>query len=337
MKKFTLCVVFGGKSSEYEVSLRSAHAVISHLNKEKYRVLALGISKKGEWYLFDGDAERVLSDTWQGEGCTPVSLDLTRGGLAILGKEAQIIDVDLFMPVLHGEYGEDGRIQSLFEIAGAKYAGSDAFCSHICMNKRLTKKYATDLGVPVAREVKKAELDCDFAYPVFVKPTMGGSSVGVSRVTKRKELALALEMAEKYGEAMVEEQIDGSEIEVGVLEIGGEIKVSYPGMIRYRGAFYDYEAKYRSGDNEYLIPAPIGKEVTEKIHQYARKLFLGLGCRDLGRFDFFVKKNGDVVFNEVNTLPGFTDVSMFPKLFMSMGYSFEEILDAIIENAKKRS
>ncbi len=372
MKKPTLCVIFGGKSSEYEVSLRSAYAVLCHLSKEKYDLVRLGITKGGEWYIFEGENEKILTDTWQGDGCAPVTVDLSNGHLIVLEKDVYAIHIDLFLPILHGGYGEDGRLQGLFDIAGGKYVGCSSFVSHICMDKRLTKMLASSLGVPVARDLCNAKFkmqnakftsylshtnlpmavtlslewedaECgardeewgkNFTYPVFVKPAMGGSSVGVTKVERREELDNAVSLALEYGDVLIEEEIDGDEVEIGVLELSGKIAVSPVGMIRHGGEFYDYETKYLCGENEYLIPAPIDEKTTEVIREYARRLFIGLGCEGFGRFDFFVKKNGEVVFNEVNTLPGFTDISMFPKLFMSMGYSFEELLDAIIENAE---
>ena len=341
MKKPTLCVIFGGKSSEYEVSLRSAYAVLCHLDKEKYDVVRLGITKGGEWYIFEGENEKILSDEWHKGSVLPVAVDLTHGNLVVLGKDVYAQEVDLFMPVLHGGYGEDGRIQGLFDVLDVPYVGCGAESSHVCMDKGLTKLVASGLGVPVARgyklnakcrmqNAKLTQCGEDIGYPVFVKPTNGGSSVGVTMVEEASALESALAVALAYGDALIEEYIDGDEVEVGVLEIGGELTVSPVGMIRHKGKFYDYEAKYSCQDNEYLIPAPVGEETAALIRDYARRLFYGLGCRGFGRFDFFVRKNGEVVFNEVNTLPGFTDVSMFPKLFMSMGYSFGEILDLIV-------
>ena len=398
MKKPTLCVIFGGKSSEYEVSLRSAYAVLCHLDKEKYDVVRLGITKGGEWYIYEGENEGILRDSWQGNSALPVALDLTCGNLIVLGKDVYALEIDLFLPVLHGGCGEDGRLQGLLDMAGAKYVGCGAYASHLCMDKHLTKLVARELGVPVAKggminakckmlnaelttlpspkgdtspctgeavgenakcTMQNAELttlpspkgdtspytgeavgvnaQCkmqnaklEFGYPVFIKPTTGGSSIGAYRVENEGEMGVCLEKALEYGDVLVEELIVGDEVEVGVVEVGGEVVVSPVGMIRHGGRFYDYKTKYESGDNEYLIPAPIDPLVAEEIQGYARHLFCGLGCRGFGRFDFFVKENGRVVFNEVNTLPGFTDASMFPKLFMSMGYSFEELIDTLV-------
>ena len=187
MKKPTLCVVFGGKSSEYEVSLRSAYAVLSHLSKEKYDIVRLGITKGSEWYLYEGENERILNDTWQGEGTVAVTVDVSNGHLIALGREMYAIHIDLILPVLHGGYGEDGRLQGLFEIAEVRCVGCPSFCSHICMDKSLTKALAASLGIKVARSYKKGDT---LEYPVFVKPKMGGSSVGAMPANNEKEIPL---------------------------------------------------------------------------------------------------------------------------------------------------
>ena len=347
MKKPTLCVIFGGKSNEYYVSLHSAYGVITHINQEKYNLVCVGITKKGQWYLFEGGCEEIANDTWQKGRVTPVTLDLSQGHLIVLDKSIYAIDVDLFFPVMHGEFVEDGRIQGLFDMAGVKYVGCDSFASHICMDKALTKDVARKMGIEVAKDVvvnakfktqindaTKTRDGWDFGYPVFVKPCMCGSSVGVSRAENEGELEKALELSLRYCDrVLIEEAIDGYEAEVAVMETKEGLLVSSVGMIKHKSTFYDYFAKYKSDNVEYLIPAPITNEESEYIRECAKQLFYGLGCRGLSRFDFFVKKSGGIVFNEVNTMPGFTEISMFPKLFMNMGYSYEEIVDFLIRSA----
>ena len=436
MKKPTLCVIFGGKSSEYEVSLRSAYGVITHIDTEKYDLVRLGITRYGEWYVFEGENGDILNDTWHKKDVVPVTFDLSKGYLVVLDRNVYAIEVDLFLPILHGEYGEDGRIQALFDIAGVKYVGCGAFCSHICMDKALAKAVAKEKGVRVAKGVvvnakckvqnaklilpqspavtapsEKEPLGCEVQnakplkadalkckvqnakckidnppvncvdtplprkgaeggenakckvqnakstilppsesvplpcskggeegaeldFPVFVKPTMCGSSVGVSKVEAAEDLALAVEEALKYGkEALIEEFIDGVEVEVGVLEIDGGLTVSELGTVKHNGIFYDYDTKYKSEENRYLIPAPVGKEVEKQLNEKAKTLFLALGCRGLSRFDFFVKGNGEVVFNEVNTMPGFTEKSMFPMMFKGLGLDYSQVVEAMIKNA----
>ncbi len=385
MKKPTLCVIFGGKSSEYEVSLRSAYGVITHIDTEKYDLVRLGITKQGEWYIFDGENCEILNDNWHKGNVIPVTFDLSKGYLVAFDRSVYAIEVDLFLPILHGEYGEDGRIQAIFDVAGVKYVGCGAFCSHICMDKALAKAVAEKNGVSVARgrvvnakcrmqnaklilpqspavtapsekeplgcEVQNAKstipppsetvpLPCskggeegaEFDFPLFVKPTMCGSSVGVSRVERAQDLPLAVEKALKYGkEALVEEFIDGVEVEVGILEVDGGLIVSELGTVRHKEIFYDYDTKYKSDDTQYLIPAPVEKKAEEQVKETAKALFLALGCRGLSRFDFFVKKNGEIVFNEVNTMPGFTEKSMFPMMFKGLGLDYGGVVEAIVK------
>ena len=377
MKKSTLCVVFGGKSSEYEVSLRSAYGVITHIDEKKYDIVRLGITRSGEWYIFEGENEEILTDRWHCGNTVPVALDLASGCLVSLGKDVYATAVDLFFPVLHGEFGEDGRIQALFDLVGAKYVGCGAFCSHICMDKSLTKAVAKKAGIAVAkgcvvnaecrtqnaecrivnpsttawspspytgeawermqnanREYKmKNEKSDNIVYPVFVKPTMCGSSVGVSRVDRAEDLPLAVEIALRYGkEALIEEYIDGIEVEIGILESGGELILSQIGTVLHKGKFYDYETKYKSEENEYLIPAPVERGTAEQIRAWARELYVALGCNGLARLDFFVKRDGEVVFNEINTMPGFTEKSMYPRLFGGVGLDYTQVVDTLIEN-----
>lgn len=339
MKKPTLCVIFGGKSSEYEVSLRSAYGVITHIDSGKYDIVRLGITRLGQWYIFEGENEEILRDSWQKGKVTPVTVDLSSGSLIVFDRDVYAVEVDLFLPILHGELCEDGRIQGLFDIAGVKYVGCGAFSSHICMDKILAKARAQETGVQVAEWIevnakseipysKIAELD----FPVFVKPAMCGSSVGVSRVEGAKDLPSAIDVALRYGErALIEKEIDGVEVEIGVLEREKNLIFSDIGTVKHKGAFYDYDTKY-NGENEYLIPAPIGESAATLIQSYARSLFFALGCRGLARFDFFVTATGNVVFNEVNTMPGFTEKSMFPMMFKGVGLDYGDVVDTMIKN-----
>ena len=330
-------MIFGGKSSEYFVSLRSAFGVLSHLDKEKYDIVRVGITRRGEWYIFEGDDSEILADTWhRGTAITPVTLDVSSGQLLVLARQMYAIEVDKFFPVMHGEFVEDGRLQGLFDICGVNYVGCGAFASHICMDKALTKDVARAAGISVAKGVIWEEgMDIEklgFAYPVFVKPCMGGSSVGVCRVKNEGELRSAIERARAVcPRVLIEEEIVGREVEVGVLEVGGELTLSPVGMIRHGGEFYGYEEKYNSLDNEYIIPAPISEKTAKYIGECAKKLFLRLGCRGLSRFDFFALENGEAVFNEVNTMPGFTEGSMYPMLFAAGGMEFGRVVSSLLQ------
>ena len=357
MKKRTLCVIFGGRSSEYTVSLRSAYKLISCISKEKYDLVRIGITKSGEWYLFEGRDEDILNDTWHKDKDQRVLIDASKGELLVVGKYVYALHIDFVFPVMHGEYVEDGRIQGLFDVAGIPYLGCGAFCSHICMDKSLAKAGAQSLGVSVAHSLlikmgkngeyllngEKIDLlgikallnKMKIGYPVFVKPTMCGSSVGVSRVQDGMELKSALELALGYGDsALIEECIHGYEVELGVLEINGEPTASCVGMIRHSSEFYDYNTKYESGGADCIIPAPIDEKTAAYIRDIGKRLFLHFGCVGFARFDFFVSRCGKVIFNEVNTMPGFTSGSMFAMLFNATGVDMDLIIDSLVNSAK---
>lgn len=336
MKKRKICVMLGGKSSEYEVSLRSAYEVLTQLDKMNYEITVIGITRCGKWLLFKGEYEEILNGVWEkSKKNVRVGIDPSRGKLIELGKKIREIDIEVVFPVMHGEYVEDGRLQGLFDIAGIKYVGCSSFSSHACMDKHISKSVARELGINVAKWVKitKNTPICvdNLTFPLFVKPNLGGSSVGASRVEQSELLSSAVSNALSYSDSvLIEEAIEGNEIEVGVLEANKELIVSSVGMLSYEGSFYDYFAKYNSEKTRYLIPAPIDKETEEYIKARAKELFLALGCSGLARFDFFLKKSGDVVFNEVNTMPGFTKGSMYPMMFNNMGIPFDSLLSHIL-------
>ncbi|MBP3494774.1 MAG: D-alanine--D-alanine ligase [Clostridia bacterium] len=338
MKKPTLCVIFGGKSSEYEVSLSSVSAVLDALDKEKYEIVKIGIDKGGKWYLTSAQKDEILSDKWK-ERAIPVSIDINNGTFI---AQKRVIKPDRILPVMHGEYGEDGRIQGVFECMGLSYVGANTFSASLCMDKHLTKLVAKSIGVPVAKDIviRKNDLHnldkiyegvSKIGYPVFVKPAKGGSSVGVCLVKERRELLVAIEKALLVSDkVIIEEKIYGKENEIAIIEKNNEIVTSTIGAINYPYEFYDYFAKYTSQNIEYIIPTSAPIEAQRKIREYAKKLFLHLGLSGLCRMDFFVTENEGVIFNEVNTLPGFTEISMFPKLFIYDGYTFSSLVEAII-------
>lgn len=336
MEKIVVAVLFGGKSSEYEVSLASAYSVLEGIDKEKYEIVKIGISKTGKWYLFEGENEEILNNTWKNHA-KEIAIDINNGALIFDGQKIKPSKV---LPVLHGEYGEDGRIQALFEMMGLSYAGCDSFASLLCMDKDLTKMIAKKYGVRVAKGItvhKHDELEKTkqrvkkIGYPVVVKPSKGGSSVGVSIVKGEEELRLALLQAFSVcDKVLIEEKINGKEIEQAVIEKDEKVYFSTLGELSYNSEFYDYDEKYKNGKTEYIIPAKISKKAEKKLRDYAKRLYSALGIRDVCRMDFFVTKNGAVYFNEVNTMPGFTEISMLPKLLIYDGISFGNIINYIL-------
>ena len=347
MNQLTLCVLFGGVSPEHEVSLRSAETVLSHLDRTRYRILPVGITRDGHWMLYGSDQYDALpSGRW--EQCPanrPAILSPARGqGLLIEGEDGYYAEpVGCVIPVLHGANGEDGSIQGLMQLAGIPCVGPGVAASAAALDKTMTKLVADKAGVRqadwqlvTAAELKKrpeevlARLDAVVAYPCFVKPAGTGSSVGVTKVPHREALLPALELAARYdSKILVEEFIRGREIEVAVL--GNETPAaSICGEIDSGAEFYDYDAKYLTDTSTAYIPARISDAAAEQVRDTAVKIYRALGCRGLSRVDFFVTPEEEVVFNEINTIPGFTSISMYPKLFEASGLPISALLDQLI-------
>ena len=348
-KKKTVCILFGGQSSEHEVSRVSAHSVIKNLNKDKYDIVIIGITKEGKWLLYQGSYDDIISDAWE-KGHTVKSMitpDATINGIIRITNEAVVnAGIDVVFPVLHGKFGEDGTIQGLLELAKIPYVGSGVLASSIGMDKAYAKKIFKIAGIPQAdwEVVLKSELpdmesivsrlEGRFSYPVFVKPANAGSSVGITKAHDKEELKEALILASKYDrKILVEEFIDGREIECAVLG-NDNPQASITGEIKPCNEFYDYDAKYNDDRSELIIPAEIPKETEDEIRSAAVKAFKELDCSGLARVDFFVhNKTGEIYINELNTMPGFTNISMYPKLWEATGISYSELLDRLIELA----
>ncbi len=351
MKKLSVCILFGGMSPEHEVSLRSAESVLNNIDKEKYNIFPVGITKKGSWILFTGDDYSMLpSGEWeQYEGNRQAAISPVRGqGLLSFEGDCVVRErIDVVFPVLHGENGEDGAMQGLLQLAGLAYVGPHVAASAVAMDKTLTKLVMDQANIPQAawQLVRAGELENRmdriidtleqrFAYPVFVKPAGTGSSVGVSKARNREELQMALTAAAVYDDKiLVEEFINGKEIEVAVMGNGNPV-ASVCGEIDSGAEFYDYEAKYITDTSTAYIPARIDEAVAEQVRDYAVKAYSALGCQGLSRVDFFVTHEGNqVVFNEINTLPGFTSISMYPKLFAASGIPYSQLIDRLLELA----
>ena len=345
MRKLSVCILFGGISPEHEVSLRSAESVLNNIDHDKYNVFPVGITKEGDWVLFGGrDYSMLPAGTWQSyDGNRRAALSPVHGqGLLSFENDCVVRErIDVAFPVLHGANGEDGAIQGLLQIAGIPYVGPHIAASAACMDKCMTKLVADQAGVRQAAWilVTRAAYDHNvdsvvetvetkFTYPVFVKPAGTGSSVGVSKARDREGLVQALEAALIYDKkVLVEEFIDGQEVECAVL--GNETPMaSVCGEIVSGADFYDYEAKYVSDCSQLYIPARIDDAGAEQVRETAVKIYEALGCCGLSRVDFFVK-----VFNEINTIPGFTSISMYPKLFEASGIPYPELIDKLLELA----
>ena len=351
MKKLSVCILFGGMSPEHEVSLRSAEAVLNHIDKTKYNLFPVGITKEGDWILYGGkDYSKLVTGEWR--DCPEnrrATISPVRGqGLRSFEGDCVVRErIDVVFPVLHGENGEDGAMQGLLQMAGIPYVGSHIAASAVAMDKSLTKLVVDQAGVPQAdwQLVHAAELEkhmentldlleSRFHYPVFVKPAGTGSSVGVSKAADRDALRSGLRFAAKYDrKILVEEFIDGREIEVAVM--GNENPMaSVCGEIDSGADFYDYDAKYITDTSTSYIPARIPAEVEETVRDTAVRVYNAVGCQGLSRVDFFVTHEGNrVVFNEINTLPGFTSISMYPKLFEASGVPYSQLIDELLRLA----
>ena len=351
MKKPSVCILFGGVSPEHEVSLRSAESVLNNLDHGKYEVFPVGITKEGDWILYGGgDYSLLPGGAWKDHpGNRRAALSPVRGhGLLIFTGDGVIRKpIDVAFPVLHGENGEDGAMQGLLQLAGIPCVGPNVAASAVAMDKTLTKLVADHAQVPQAAwqlvrsrdlgprmESTLDRLEARFAYPVFVKPAGTGSSVGVTKAMDRESLEEGLRTAVEFDDKiLVEEFIHGREIEVAVL--GNQDPVaSIAGEIDSGAEFYDYDAKYLTDTSTAYIPARIPEDAARTVRDYAVKVYKAVGCRGLSRVDFFVTYGENrVVFNEINTIPGFTSISMYPKLFAAGGMPYPELIDRLLELA----
>ena len=341
-----ICVLFGGVSSEHEISVMSAQGVIGAIRG--HNVIPVYITREGKWLMYDGRLDNIDGIDWEKFG-TPAILSpdrVNRGLLRIVGDKFKAVPVDMVFPILHGLNGEDGTIQGLCELAGLPYVGCGVLSSAVCMDKSFTKLIAKQHKVPQAEyltfkmeafldaDLKKAALrkiGLKIKYPCFVKPASGGSSVGISCVTQRKELKNALDVAfQPADKVVVEKAIQGREIELGLLGGGLSAQVTIPGEIVPDGAFYDYAAKYEKPDSKTIVPADLPEAVVKKLQEYAVTMFNAVDGQGMARIDFFVTDNHEIYFNEINTLPGFTAISMYAKLWEAAGLSRTELLAQLI-------
>ncbi len=346
-----ILVLFGGESDEYEISLLSAAAVLRHFPAE-HTAIPCGISRAGDWFLFTGTADEIERDLWQADQArlSPLTLSLSHRnqGVSPFMANGAPVPVDVVFPVLHGGGGEDGSVQGLLEMAGVPYVGCRVKASALALDKVMTKILAASAGIPVLPYLSLSDADFfedrigeaerverELSYPVFVKPRHGGSSKGTAKAVDRASLLSALEEAYAWGEAaLVEPFLEARELEFAILSPApGRFLGHSVGEIEADGEYYDYDAKYRRHSSRLFIPAEIPGEVKARILSYSRTLFRLLGCRTLARFDYFLTPEGELLLNEVNTLPGFTSVSMYPILLSCAGYPLEKLIDVCVKSA----
>lgn len=351
MKKLSVCILFGGVSPEHEVSLRSAESVLNNIDHRKYNIFPVGITKEGDWVLFGGkDYSDLPAGTWTENAANRrAAISPVRGqGLLCFEGDCVVRErIDVVFPVMHGANCEDGAVQGLLQLAGIPYVGPHIAASAVSMDKTLTKLVVDHAGVPQAawHLVRRSELEHQmervveilekkFTYPMFVKPAGTGSSVGVSKAANREGLAAALTAAAEFdAKILVEEFIDGREIEVAVMG-NDNPAASICGEIDSGAEFYDYDAKYVTDTSTAYIPARISEEVEEAVRELAVKVYSAIGCQGLSRVDFFVTRSDNrIVFNEINTLPGFTSISMYPKLFDASGIPYSQLIDKLLQLA----
>lgn len=359
MSKKNIAVIFGGQSSEHDISCLSVQTVAKAINKDKYEITYIGITKEGHWLLADS-LKSIEDGSWIHSVTSAVlSPDATKKEVILSGTDGITTrKIDVIFPVLHGMYGEDGTIQGLFEIAKIPYVGCGVLASAAGMDKVYTKIIVDDLGIHQApyvlvrsvnveqaqknpafmdQEVERVETHLE--YPVFIKPSKAGSSKGVSKAHNREELIEGLKLAARHDtKILVEKNIVGREIECAVLGSASDAEVSGVGEILAAAEFYDFDAKYNNTESKTVISPQLPEGKTEEIRKAAKEIFTALDGYGLSRVDFFLEKDTDqVIFNEINTLPGFTSISMYPMLWKEMGMDIEELVEKQIQLAFERT
>lgn len=344
MGKKRLAVIFGGNSTEYGVSLQSAFSVLENVNQDKYEVIPIGITRQGSWYRYGGAYGKIPDDTWirDEKNLTPVVVHqnpAVHGILELSVWENRVTQLDLAFPVLHGKNGEDGTVQGLLELAGIPIVGCGVLASALCMDKDRAHRLAGAAGISVPKAVvlqkhqkcRAVILPGDFTYPLFVKPVRAGSSYGIAKIYGEGELDAAVSAAFCHDdEVIVEENVDG--FEVGCAILGMDVlTVGRVDEIELTGGFFDFTEKYTLKHSRIHMPARIDAKTEQKIQETAKNIYQVLGCSGFARVDMFLTPSGDVVFNEVNTIPGFTAHSRYPNMMKGIGLSFEQLLERLLD------
>lgn len=344
IRKKKIGVLFGGYSSEHEISLKSAYGIISHIDREKYQPVLIGITREGKWYLFRGDEKKIDAGTWHlDKSCIPavISPDRIAGGVVYTEKgEHKCIRLDAALPVLHGKAGEDGTVQGLLELAGIPLIGCGTMSSAVCMDKDMSHKLAEAAGIKVPSSYALiCESDTDGAilwaektgYPIFVKPNEEGSSIGMSKVFDQEQLGEAIKTAFQFGsKVLLEETIEGFEVGCSVLG-NQELILGTVDEIEVPGGFFDFKEKYTQKNSQIYVPARIPEHKAKEIQQASKVIYRALGCKGFARVDLFLTPKGDIVFNEVNTIPGFTVHSRYPNMLKHIGLTYDEMVEKLIQ------
>lgn len=339
-----IAVLFGGCSSEYNVSLQSAYAIITHINLEKYCPIMIGISKTGSWYLFRGKAEQITNDTWLSqENCLPILISPDRNlhGIVFLENgEMKELSLDAAFPILHGKNGEDGTVQGILELSNIPIIGCGTLCSALCMDKEMAHRIVASSGINVPKSfIVTKPIDINFiinesaklGYPLFVKPIRAGSSFGITMVSEPSELQSAIKEAFNYdNRVIIEENITG--IEVGCAILGNtDLTIGEVDEVELSHGFFNYMEKYTLKSSKIYVPARISNKKSTEIKKTALKIYQILGCQCFSRIDMFLTSDGTIYFNEVNTIPGFTSHSRYPNMLTAINLSFEKIVQKLIE------
>ena len=342
MSKSRIAIICGGKSSEHEISCVSANGILNAIDRNKFEPVLIGITKSGKWLLLPDDSNfSIVNGALPTVPESGIEVSITSLGLVAGGKQ---LAIDVAFPVLHGPYGEDGTIQGLFEMIGIKYVGSGVLASAVSMDKSYAKPIFAAAGLSVAAGIvvtsKNFELPSNLTFPLFVKPARSGSSRGTTKVKQKSDLASAVEHALSFDtKVIIEQAVAGKEIECAVLQADGKITASELGQISISSKFefYDFQAKYLDNSMELIVPADLPVGVQSKIQQAAITAFNAAGCEGLARVDFFYSTQGEIIINEINTMPGFTPTSVYPKLIEKNGINYQELITKLITTAQTRS
>ena len=323
-------ILFGGNSSEHYISCKSCASVVKNIDKEKYDYEVVGISKENTWYKFSDDISYLENGNWQKANILEIDNIIN-----------YIKKFDVVFPVMHGTNAEDGNLQGFFDLFNVKYVGCKTLSSALLMDKAITKLMLKSLDIPyvpyllIEDKYKVDDIVNEIGFPMIIKPSNGGSSIGISKVINKKELINAIKIAKRYDDKiLVEKFVKAREFEVAVLQTSEKIICSQIGEIKSANEFYDYDAKYYSKDSYTIISNDLSEDIKLKIRKYALKLFESLDCKCLSRIDFlYDEENNKVYLNEANTMPGFTDISMYPKLIENEGIKYKDLISILIDNA----